>query len=378
MKNKLIIRMYIILFITVILVVAGVLFVVYVLTFNTMMDDIHLRAVGVKDYILESLYADDLLDIGLDTPEGRAASRHIQEIHDRLKGVGNLSRLYLAREDEHGRILTSLNVLPGADYGYTPSGELADDLMLSLRTNTAVLGSGIYRNDSGDVYTIFWPVMNQANEMLGAVSMEFDVNLINRAHRQTTIFSFALSGGLLAVISIIAFVSMSRVSEPFYKKLAYTDLLSGYENRMAFEHKLRECGDMAEEGKNVTLVIFDVNNLKTINDSEGHEAGDKYLKNTADMIYENLKGRGPLYRIGGDEYAVIFADRSEREIEDVLDSLRNEKRMAYKKQPFSCAFGAATFDKSIDNSLRDVFKRADEAMYEHKKQMKAAGVAMRA
>ena len=378
MKNKLIIRMYIILFITVIIIVAGVLTVVNVLTFNTMMDDIHLRAIGVKDYILESLYADDLLDIGLDTPEGIASSRHIQEIHDRLKGVGNLSRLYIAKEDENGRILTSLNVLPGTDSDYTPTGDFERDLRLSLRTNTAVLGTGIYKNDIGDVYSIFWPAANSDNEVLGAVSMEFDVNIINEAHRQTTIFSFALSGGLLAVISIIAFISMSRVTEPFYKKLAYTDLLSGYENRMAFEHKLRECGDMAEEGKNVTLLIFDVNNLKTVNDTEGHEAGDKYLKNTADIIFENLKGRGPLYRIGGDEYAVIFADRKESEIEDVLESLRNEKRPAYKKQPFSCAFGAATFEKGSDNSLRDVFKRADEAMFEEKKRQKAAGVAMRA
>jgi len=378
MKNKLILRMYIILFITVIIVVAGVLSVVYVLTFNTMMDDIHLRAVGVKDYIIESLYADDLLDIGLSTPEGRAASEHIQEIHDRLRGVGNLSRLYLAREDEYGRILTSLNVLPGDDIAYIPTGALEADLRLSLQTNTAVLGDGIYTNDKGDIYTIFWPVANEAGEMLGAVCMEFDVNIINQAHRQTTIFSFALSGGLLAVISIIAFVSMSRVTEPFYKKLAYTDLLSGYENRMAFEHKLRECGDMADEGKNVTLLIFDVNNLKTINDSEGHEAGDKYLKNTADIIFDNLKGRGPLYRIGGDEYAVIFADRKESEIEDVLNSLRSEKRMAYKKQPFSCAFGAATFEKGVDETLRDVFKRADDEMYKDKKRQKAAGVAMRA
>jgi len=375
MKNKLIFRMYIILFITVILVVAGVLSVVYVLTFNTMMDDIHLRAIGVKDYILESLYADDLVDIGLDTPQGRASSEQIREIHDRLKGVGNLSRLYIAREDENGRILTSLNVLPGDDYGYTPAGDLEADLRLSLQTNTAVMGRGIYKNDIGDVYTIFWPVTNEDNEMLGAVCMEFDINLLNQAHRQTTIFSFALSGGILAVISIVAFLSMSRVTEPFYKKLAYTDLLSGYENRMAFEHKLRECGDMAEEGKNVTLLIFDVNNLKTVNDTEGHEAGDKYLKNTADIIFDNLKGRGPLYRIGGDEYAVIFADRKESEIEDVLESLRNEKRPAYKKQLFSCAFGAATFEKGVDESLRDVFKRADEEMYKEKKRQKALGLA---
>ena len=370
--------MYIILFVTVIIIVAGVLAIVNVLTFNTMMDDIHLRAIGVKDYILDSLYADEIIDIGLDTPEGIATSTLVRDIHYRLKGVGNLTRLYISTIDDNDNILTTLSVFPGNDFGYVPKNELENDLRLSLQTNTAVMGDGIYKNDTGDIYTIFWPVSNQDNELLGAVSMEFDVNIINEAHRQTTIFSFALSGGLLAVISIIAFVSMNRVSEPFYKKLAYTDLLSGYENRMAFEHKLRECGDMADEGKNVTLLIFDVNNLKTINDTEGHEAGDKYLKNTADIIFENLKGRAPLYRIGGDEYAAIFADRKESEIEDVLNSLRNEKRPAYKKQPFSCAFGAATFEIGVDKTLRDVFKRADEAMFEEKKRQKAAGVAMRA
>jgi len=173
------------------------------------------------------------------------------------------------------------------------------------------------------------------------------------------------------LISVIAYLSMSRATEPFYKKLAYTDILTGFENRMAFEHKLRECGDIAEQGTNVTLIICDVNNLKKINDNIGHDAGDIYIQNTADLIFENLSSKQPLYRIGGDEFASVIVGKRESEILDIMQSLSNEKRPAYKAQPFSCACGHAWFDKTIDEDLRDTFKRADEAMYTEKKRQKS-------
>jgi len=172
------------------------------------------------------------------------------------------------------------------------------------------------------------------------------------------------------LIFVIAYLSMNRATEPYFRKLAYTDFLTGYENRMAFEHRLRVCGDLAEQGRSVTLIIFDVNNLKTINDVQGHEAGDTYLKNTADLIFENLFGFGTLYRIGGDEFASIIIDRNEKEIEKVMNALKMEKRMAFKTQEFSCACGAATFTKGVDNSMRDVLGRADAAMYSEKKRQK--------
>jgi len=319
---------------------------------------------------LDNLYAEDLVDIGEDSPSGVYASLQIQEILDQLRGVGNLSRLYVAKENDASEIITSKRALSGEDADYVPTGALEADLRQSLREGIAVLGRGIYRQDTGSVYTIFWPVKDQDLRMIGAIGMEFDVNSIYMSHRQAAVYSLVLSGTLLVLISIIAYLSMSRVTEPFYKKLAYTDLLTGYENRMAFEHRLRECGELADQGKNVTLIICDVNNLKTVNDTQGHEAGDDYLKNTADLIFQNLGGKGSLYRIGGDEFAVIIAERKESEVESIMESLRREKRPAYKTQLFSCACGAATFTKGVDESLRDVFKRADEAMYIEKKRQK--------
>jgi len=372
MKNNLILRMYIILLITVIIIFSGVFTIDYIISRNTMTDDIRGRANGVRNFILENLFVEDFADIGENTEAAINTRQRLYEIHDRIEDAVNLSRLYIADVNEHGEIVTTM------ESGYIPTGQLEVNLRKSLLDGTAVMSDEIYEAEGESIFALFWPVLDDKERVIGTIGMEFDVSSTTSLHRQAIIYRLAFSGGLLLLISVVAYLSMSRATEPFYKKLAYTDLLSGYENRMAFEHKLRECKELVAEGKNVTVIVFDVNNLKTINDSEGHEAGDKYLKNTADIIFDNLKGIGTLYRIGGDEYTVVFADRSVGEIEAVLESLHNEKRMAYKKQPYSCAFGSAAYDKTQDETLKDTFKRADAAMYEHKKQMKAAGVAMRA
>ena len=364
--------MYIILIFTVIAIAGGVFFTVYILSYNAMVEDIRDRAIGIKDFIFENLYADDLVDIGEDTEAGRRSSAHIHEVLGWLKGTSNLNRLYIARENEHGEIVTTLRVLPGEDYDYIPRGNLIRDLRMSLDEGIAVMGEGIYQNDAGGVYTIYWPVKDRDENLIGTVGMEFNANIIYSSLRQAALYSLILSGALLVLISIIAYLSMSRVTESTYKKLAYTDILTGYENRMAFEHKLRECGDLAEQGKSITMIICDVNNLKVINDTIGHKAGDTYIKNTADLIAKNIGEQQPLYRIGGDELASVIVGKKESEIEVIMQKLRDEKRPTYRTNLFSCACGYAMYQKGVDETLRDTFKRADEAMYVEKKRQKGA------
>jgi diguanylate cyclase (GGDEF)-like protein len=204
--------------------------------------------------------------------------------------------------------------------------------------------------------------------------MEFDVDFLAYTSERALTYGLVMSGGLLLIISLISYLSMSRASEPYFKKLAYTDFLTGYENRMAFEQRLRECGDLANNGERVTLLICDVNNLKVINDTQGHKVGDTYIKNTADIIMQHLKNEGEqsLYRIGGDEFAGIIVGKDENSIRKMMTAIRYEIRPAIKGQPFSCACGAATFTPGVDITLRDVFKRADDAMYKEKRRQKAA------
>ena len=372
MQNKLLKKMYIILISTVLVVSSGVYIIVYLMSYSAMMSDIRERASGVMNFILDNLSAADLMDIGEDSESGVIVGRNIQESLVRLRKIGNLERLYVAKENAAGEIITTKQVLNGEDAAYFPSGELIYDLRRILSQGVAADEGGIYQTDYGAIYAIFWPIMGYNQQPVGVLCMEFDVDAIYQSHNRAALYSLALAVSLMFLTSVIAYLSISKVSEPFYKKMAYTDFLTGYENRMAFEHRLRECNNLADNGISVTLIIFDMNNLKVVNDTLGHKAGDAYIKNTADIIFKNLRGLGSLYRIGGDEFASLIVGKSSQEVQDIVDSLCAEKSMAIKTQPFSCACGAATFTKGVDKTMRDVFGRADAAMYTEKRRQKGA------
>ena len=369
MKNSLIKRMYIILIATTLLASGGVYIIIYFTTQNSIMVESVERAMGIKEYIINSLSASDFVDIGEDTEAGRSASLHIQGILNDLRGIGGLKRLYIATLNEAGEIITTDTVETNGTV-YSPSGAVEADLRKSINEGIAIVGDRFYRTDEGSVFTIFWPVTDKNHQFLGTVSMEFNVDHLANSNTLSLTYGLVMSAGLLIIISIISYLSMNRASEPYFKKLAYTDFLTGYENRMAFEQKLRECGKIADRGEHVTLIICDVNNLKVINDTQGHKAGDTYIQKTADIIASKIKKIGSLYRIGGDEFAAIIAGSNDNDINALMQELREEKSIAIRGQPFSCACGAATFTPGTDKSLRDVFKRADEAMYKEKKRQK--------
>jgi len=369
MKNSLIKRMYIILIITTLLASGGIYTIIYFTSQNSIMVESVERAMGIKNYIINSLGSSDFVDIGENTDAGRRASQHVQGILNDLRGIAGLKRLYIATLNDAGKIVTTdgtgVNGMP-----YTPLGEIEIDLRKSINEGVAIVGDRFYRTDEGSVFTIFWPVTDQDHQFLGTVCMEFDVEYLSQTNTLSLTYGLAMSVGLLIIISIISYLSMNRASEPYFKKLAYTDFLTGYENRMAFEQRMRECGKIADSGEHVTLIICDVNNLKKINDTQGHKAGDTYIQNTAHIIAEKIKKIGSLYRIGGDEFAVIIVGSNDKNIEALMLELKEEQSPALRGQPFSCACGAATFTIGEDSSLRDVFKRADDAMYIEKKRQK--------
>ena len=370
MKNNLIKKMFIILIITVILAAGGVYTIVFLSSQGSFMAESVERADYIMDYIVNNLENEGILESDDGSDYRNLINQKVQNILDDIRGLGGFKRLYMSMVNEAGEIITS-NTAGSDGSVYFPSGIVEADLRRSIEQRTAVIGERIYRTDDGSIFTVFRPIMVDYR-LLGVVCMEFDADFLSFTNPRSLTFGLALSGGLVVIISLISYLSMSRASEPYFKKLAYTDFLTGYENRMSFEQRLRECGDLAVKGEYVTLIICDVNNLKVINDTQGHKVGDAYIKSTADLIVDNLKGAGPLYRIGGDEFASIIVGKDERGVGAIMSALRTERRIAVKGQRFSCACGAAMYTEGVDATLRDVFKRADESMYKEKKRQKAA------
>jgi len=159
-------------------------------------------------------------------------------------------------------------------------------------------------------------------------------------------------------------------------QMTETDAMTHVKNRTAFETRL---GDLqskmgADKKPEFALIVFDVNNLKVINDNLGHEAGDEYIINSCRLICRTFK-KSAVYRIGGDEFLVVLERDDYIDREMLLNDLQVEMlRLKTANLPLyekiSVASGMAVYNPKEDFNIQDVFNRADAQMYENKALMK--------
>ena len=155
--------------------------------------------------------------------------------------------------------------------------------------------------------------------------------------------------------------------------MANRDGLTGVKNKRAYEQAEIQTDEQISSGEkqDFAVAICDINGLKQINDSKGHHAGDEYIKGACALICNTFK-HSPVYRIGGDEFAVVLKGVDFDDRKHLLDELTHEQSTRIKSGQVTVAVGIADFISGSDKSLQDVFERADEAMYENKKLFKAA------
>lgn len=166
--------------------------------------------------------------------------------------------------------------------------------------------------------------------------------------------------------------SLKRYYDHFHN-LAYTDSMTGLNNKAAFETTKEVIESEVKLNRAAfTIIVMDVNNLKTINDTIGHEKGDLLLKHVTQCMRETFVGF-PLYRIGGDEFCTIINGADAQYLIAKLQAI-TAKRSEEDFEIFQCSYqiaaGDATYVKKRDKSFDDVFNRADKAMYENKKMLK--------
>ena len=153
---------------------------------------------------------------------------------------------------------------------------------------------------------------------------------------------------------------------------AYKDGLTGVKNKLAYLESLRDLELQAKDHgfDGYGVVVFDLNGLKTINDTMGHEAGDEFLKKACRLICEHYK-HSPVYRVGGDEFVVILngSDFDNRVYLQTQFDKKIDENVG--KDSLIVSSGMAVFDPEIDESYTEVFIRADKRMYERKMALKA-------
>ncbi|MDE7340373.1 MAG: GGDEF domain-containing protein [Lachnospiraceae bacterium] len=195
--------------------------------------------------------------------------------------------------------------------------------------------------------------------------------------------------GFLFYIAVMGIITVRRSrrlmaqakESALYRKLAFTDELTGLSNRTAFREDLkkrmvhdRTTGE--EKILPTVIFMFDLNDLKKCNDTYGHDYGDQYIKMAADAIKKLFVQEGKCYRIGGDEFCAWAPYTSVEEINEKLRMLEQDIQELNSRGfvvMVSIAAGYAVYREGEDGSgLYSTMKRADVMMYEKKQKYKKA------
>ena len=160
--------------------------------------------------------------------------------------------------------------------------------------------------------------------------------------------------------------------------LAYADALTSLHNKGAFDITINnmqtDINDHGEKKMQFAVCMFDCNDLKAVNDTNGHDKGDIYIKETAAIICE-VFSHSPVFRVGGDEFAALLLNRDYENRDELIKRFdekcaerRDGTELAWEK--VDVARGMAVYDPDEDESVNDVVRRADKLMYENKWRLK--------
>lgn len=154
--------------------------------------------------------------------------------------------------------------------------------------------------------------------------------------------------------------------------IVYTDPLTGLANRTRCEQQMQE---IEEQKADYSILSFDINNLKRVNDTYGHVEGDRLLKGFANILRECFRGSDLIGRMGGDEFIVIMRDTPKSVCAQKIEQMhRIEERYNKTERVFryDAACGYAHKSELLGTSVEEIYQLADDRMYEEKRQLHEA------
>jgi len=186
-----------------------------------------------------------------------------------------------------------------------------------------------------------------------------------------------------------AVTKMSEAMQGYVKSIVYTetelarmavlankDALTGIRNKNAYGAYVIELeAKMRKRGVHFAVAMIDLNDLKHINDAYGHEKGDIYIQESCAAICR-IFSHSAVFRVGGDEFVAILLGEDYAKRAELLEKARAEFRKSSTDESLapwarcSAAIGIAAYEEGRDNSVEEVLRRADRAMYEDKNRIK--------
>ena len=178
---------------------------------------------------------------------------------------------------------------------------------------------------------------------------------------------------LLIVQRTVSSIKITRMNKQLEKK-AYLDLHTGLPNKSCCEKFFYDAQFINEP---TAVIVYDLNNLKTVNDTLGHTVGDQFILNFSRLLRDSIPTQDFVGRYGGDEFMAILYQATEEKINEVNEKLAQEVKQFNKIHhgeivDIDYAYGWAFSKDYKQCTFRTLFDKADKNMYENKIRSKAA------
>ena len=334
----------------------------------------------IADKIIDADRVDGYLEQGRGCPDYEETESKLYRLRDAYPDVVYVY-VYQIREDGY-HVVFDLDTeqfggsQPGVVEGFYPAHEKYIPDMLAGKKIPAIVS----REKYGYVLSVLTPVYDADGVCKCYVGADCSMEGLRKYNwsviGEVGCFFLVVAGIILAAGIFVTNRGVIRKMNKLENR-AYLDTLTGLQNRTAYYEYNDVLNKKEHDGTaDFSLLMIDINFLKRINDTYGHEQGNLYLQGAAELL-RKVFGEEQLYRIGGDEFVVILEGKAQEEAEQRIRTFREEidrLQADDSLQPWekvSAAVGMAKYEKGRDASTEEVLRRADEAMYREKIAMKA-------
>lgn len=217
------------------------------------------------------------------------------------------------------------------------------------------------KKDGGQyiVDTTVIPILDVDGDIVEYIAVRHDITELEQTKQQLRNINKAMKN------KVEELYSMTNTLE----QKAYKDNLTGINNRENFEDIFSlEIANAKQNNITLSLIIFDVDNFKLVNDTFGHQAGDIILIDLVDLVSDNIKNGDIFARWGGEEFVILTPSTDLAGACNLAENLRKLVQLhsfSYVENQMTLSFGIAQL--SSEDTKKTLFEKADGALYEAKK-----------
>lgn len=350
----------------------------YILTYNDMIHALRERSDSIYSYVEKKVDKDTFYDINTREDMEKDSYKIMKNVFHNTKSATGVMYLYTVKKNADGDFIYIVDGLDSGSSDFRYPGDLIEKETVP-ELERAFLDEKVYPKDIkktpwGYIFVSYYPIHDNG-QVVGVIGIEFEAGHQATTFRIVSIGTPVIGVAFALIAALISTRLFRRISNPKYKDFANTDYLTNLKNRNAFELDIGNLKTKPHDWKNCGMFVVDLNNLKIINDTYGHQAGDDYIMQCGAVLTSCLPDCDYIYRIGGDEFVAILYNTTQ-------ETLSQLERVMYETAkntiisiniPLSMAIGYTMYDENIDSNILDTYRRADQHMYNQKKHIKKYG-----